>query len=106
MLTINVQYADEEGMIIINETDIGEMADRPGYLYWTTNEWHVVHCYFYWIKAFRVRDTGLTIEKRFDTEHHIRHCAKEFLRRDKNLQDVATRQGASLMSGEEFVIPA
>jgi hypothetical protein len=88
---------------IINAIDIGNLADLPGYIYWTTLEWHLVHCYFYWIKAYRIRATRLTIEKRYDTEQHIRHCSKQFLRRDKDLQDIITSQGASLMSGEEPV---
>lgn len=99
-----LQYADKEGRTIINATDVGGLADLPGFLYWTTLEWHIVHCYFYWIKAWRIRETGLTIEKRYDTEHHIRHCSKEFLKRDADLQAITTSQGASLMSGEEPVL--
>lgn len=100
------QYADEEGTRILGSSDIGDMADLPGFLYYTTLEWHMVHCYFYWIKAWRTRKTGLTIEKRYDTEQHIRHCSKVFMANNTELQAVKTSQGASLMSGEEPVRPA
>jgi hypothetical protein len=99
-----IQFADIDGSRTMNASDIGAMADLPGFLYYTTLEWHMVHCYFYWIKAWRTRETGSTIEKRYDTEKHIRHCSKVLMTKDADLQAVKTSQGASLMSGEEPVV--
>jgi len=90
-------YENEEGTHLLSATEIGAGADVPGFLYYTTQEWHIVHCYFYWIKMWR----GVNIEKRYNTEHHIRHCGQEFVARDVGLNDITTLQGASLMNGEE-----
>lgn len=86
----------------MNASDVGALADIPGVLYFTTLEWHMVHCYFYWRKAWRTRETGTTIEKRYDSEGHIRHCSGVLMIKDRDLQGIGTVQGASLTSGEEL----
>ena len=96
----NKQYADQKGARLINASDVGAMADVHGFLYYQTLEWHIVHCYFYWIKARRARDNGVTMEKRYDSEGHIRHCAGVFLTRGHDLQAVRTFSGISLTSDE------
>ena len=96
----NEQYADKDGARVINASDVGAMADLPGFLYFTTLEWHKFHCKFYWIKAWRTRQTGLTLEKRYDSEGHIRHCSGVLMIENTDLQAVTTFQGASLTSDE------
>lgn len=90
-------YVDEMGTSSLDPAEVELLADSRGQLYWTTFEWHVVHCYFYWLKLHRSRFTGRTVEGRYDNEKHIRHCGKLFLDRDP-LNSISTYQAAALHS--------
>ncbi|KAH8805172.1 hypothetical protein F5884DRAFT_708406 [Xylogone sp. PMI_703] len=90
-------YSDKYGTRQLNVTEISYYANNRSAQYWSTYEWHVVHCIFYWRKQFRARFTGVTVEKRFDTEAHIKHCGKMFMLR-KPFNFIDTFQGASLYS--------
>ncbi|KAF7575734.1 hypothetical protein A1F94_013744 [Pyrenophora tritici-repentis] len=73
-------FADANGSVAINPTDVGYLSGaEPGTQYWTTNEWHIMHCVYYWLKQYRSKDTGVVVEARYDNELHIRHCGKAFL---------------------------
>lgn len=66
-------FADEQGTIPMNKSQIAALGDTEG-AFWCTREWHVAHCLFYWEKYWRMRDTGIVMEKRFDYKEHIHHC--------------------------------
>ena len=91
-------YSDRNGSRSLNLTEVGLLADHPEERYWTTREWHIVHCVFYWHKLHRSRNTGVQIEGRYDASGHIKHCGMVFLAGRTDLQDIFTLQGASLTS--------
>ncbi|EQB50357.1 hypothetical protein CGLO_10226 [Colletotrichum gloeosporioides Cg-14] len=83
--------------------------------FFTTHEWHLVHCVFYWRKMWEAArcargvdgascgDDGiLVIEKRYDTLMHINHCMKMMLMRDP-LDSIAAEAGVALHSDELHV---
>jgi hypothetical protein len=55
------------------------MGDTMDYWY-STHEWHVMHCNFTWRKRFRMKKTGIRMENS-DSIGHIRHCGDVFLDR-------------------------
>ena len=68
-------FADEEGTVPLNYSEIAALGDTGG-TFWTSREWHIVHCLFMWQKYIRMRETGLVMEKRFDSIDHVKHCSK------------------------------
>ncbi|KAJ6443423.1 MIZ zinc finger protein [Purpureocillium lavendulum] len=64
---------------------VEDLAGRGGddtFWFYSTPEWHVRHCLFYWRKQWRARFTGVLVEPRYDTDAHINHCGSIFSRRD------------------------
>ncbi|KAL2881003.1 hypothetical protein SGCOL_003658 [Colletotrichum sp. CLE4] len=83
--------------------------------FFTTHQWHLVHCVFYWRKMWEAarcsrgvsgascgKDGVLVIEKRYDTLMHINHCMTMFLMRDP-LDHIAAEAGVALHSDELHV---
>ncbi|KAF4918352.1 hypothetical protein CGCVW01_v008955 [Colletotrichum viniferum] len=83
--------------------------------FFTTHEWHLVHCVFYWRKMWEAarcergvdgascgEDGILVIEKRYDTLMHINHCMTMMLMRDP-LDSIAAEAGVALHSDELHV---
>ncbi|KAF4837620.1 hypothetical protein CGCSCA4_v011774 [Colletotrichum siamense] len=83
--------------------------------FFTTHEWHLVHCIFYWRKMWEAtrcargvdgascgEDGMLVIEKRYDTLMHIHHCMTMMLMRDP-LDSIAAEAGVALHSDELHV---
>ncbi|KAL0943569.1 uncharacterized protein CTRU02_201456 [Colletotrichum truncatum] len=83
--------------------------------FFTTHEWHLVHCVFYWrkmweaarcakgVKGAACGENGvLVIEKRYDTLMHINHCMTMMLLRDP-LDKIAAEAGVALHSDELHV---
>ncbi|KAJ8070719.1 hypothetical protein OCU04_001090 [Sclerotinia nivalis] len=64
---------------ILTSAQVASSGD--GYAkYYTTWEWHVVHCLFYWRKVHRKQNNAqLVVETRFNQDKHIMHCAKLIL---------------------------
>jgi hypothetical protein len=83
----------------IDVKDLGDLADSHS-LYFTTRRWHVTHCAYYWIKAWRSSTTGIPVEPRYDHEGHIRHCLKDAFLDTLDLDSIMTGQRASLISSE------
>ena len=71
-------YADRNRTQVLSMEEVMFMADIPDARFHVTWEWHVVHCWMYWVKQFRSQTTGVVMEPRYDNEAHIRHCAKVF----------------------------
>lgn len=74
-------YADRNHTQELSMPEVMALADDPAARFHVSWEWHVVHCYMYWIKQFRAQTTGIVVEGRFDNEGHIRHCAEVFQNR-------------------------
>ncbi|TVY37677.1 hypothetical protein LOCC1_G008021 [Lachnellula occidentalis] len=74
-------YADRNHTQELSMPEVMALADDPAARFHVSWEWHVVHCYMYWIKQFRANTNGIVVEARFDNEGHIRHCAEVFQNR-------------------------
>lgn len=70
-------FEDANGTIPIDLSALGQLTNT-GRSYYATNTWHLVHCFYFWKKQYRVRFTGVTVEGWGDTEPHIDHCLKMF----------------------------
>ncbi|KAJ8126791.1 hypothetical protein O1611_g6848 [Lasiodiplodia mahajangana] len=57
---------------------LAALAEVPGAIYYTSSQWHVVHCIFYWRKQMRLPRTGVTLEPRYNHEGHAKHCGMIF----------------------------
>jgi hypothetical protein len=91
-------YADvTNNTSLLTLSEVALLANTPKVLYYTTVEWHIVHCAYYWKKLHRSRWTGVLIEPRYDTEKHMDHCLKMFLdTTERGL--IGSQQGAALNS--------
>jgi hypothetical protein len=76
-----IYWADRNHTQELSMPEVMALADDPAARFHVSWEWHVVHCYMYWIKQFRAKTTGIIVEARFDNEGHIRHCAEVFQNR-------------------------
>ncbi|KAI1290545.1 hypothetical protein F5Y03DRAFT_378281 [Xylaria venustula] len=71
-------FADKQRKREFTMTEVANLADQPGSLFWTSMEWHKAHCVFYWRKSQRAAARGVTVEARYDNERHVDHCALMF----------------------------
>lgn len=58
--------------------DLRTRGDDKDFRFYSTMDWHIVHCLFYWRKQFRARFNGVTVEPRYDSEEHLNHCGAMF----------------------------
>ena len=68
-------FADENGTVPLSKVDLAALGPAGG-AFWTSRDWHVAHCLFYWLKYKRMSQTGAVMEARFDTVKHIKHCSR------------------------------
>ncbi|RDA88375.1 hypothetical protein CP532_5556, partial [Ophiocordyceps camponoti-leonardi (nom. inval.)] len=68
-------FADEAGTQPLTTTQMASLGETGG-SFWASRDWHIVHCLFYWQKYVRMRETGVVMEERFDSIHHVRHCSR------------------------------
>lgn len=61
--------------------EVSELLDTDGH-YYSSFEWHINHCVFYWRKQWRASRLGHQVEPLYNTEEHIVHCGNLFLRRN------------------------
>lgn len=88
-------WADWNATIPLNREEVGLLADTEGAVFYTTQEWHVMHCMYTWRKHYRSKWTGVTIEARSNGIEHIKHC--EGIVRDRApLQKIWTMAGIEL----------
>ena len=87
-------WADLNKTQRLTREEVGALADYDGVFY-TTQEWHVMHCLFTWQKHYRSKWTGVTIERRSNGLDHIGHCGGVF-RLEAKLQDIRTVAGIAL----------
>ena len=74
--------------------EVGLQADLNSVFY-TNQEWHVIHCMYTWRKHYRTKWTGVTVERRSNGLDHIAHC-KEVMRIRGGLDDITTVAGIAL----------
>ena len=93
-------YADQDGNSTYTLNEVALLAEREGdgRAFWTTYEWHVAHCLFYWRKESRARMSGgAFVELSFTGEYHVDHCT-EVLKSCRPLDEIDTRSTAGLNS--------
>ncbi|KAI1169584.1 hypothetical protein F4777DRAFT_596571 [Nemania sp. FL0916] len=86
-------FADSKFNHELTIDEVAALADVPDALIYMTPRWHAVHCLFYWRKQVRRQFTGVTIEPRFNTEGHAKHCWKVF-----EHPEIKTKSGVGLNS--------
>ncbi|PVI04000.1 hypothetical protein DM02DRAFT_491806, partial [Periconia macrospinosa] len=80
--------------------EVAMLAEKKGdeAAFWTTHEWHIAHCLFYWRKESRARVSGKTaLEQSFTGEYHVNHC-EEVLKSCRPLDEINTRSTVGLNS--------
>ncbi len=88
-------WADVNGTIPLTREEVGRLADTRGAVFYTSQDWHVMHCMYTWRKHYRSKWTGVTIERRSNGIDHIRHC--EAIVRDRApLEKIWTKAGIEL----------
>ncbi|KAI2637854.1 hypothetical protein GGS26DRAFT_588223 [Hypomontagnella submonticulosa] len=78
----------------LTREEVGDLADHNGVFY-ATQDWHVTHCVYTWMKHYRSKWTGVTIERRSNGLDHIGHC-KDVLKIRGGLQEIKTVAGIAL----------
>jgi hypothetical protein len=68
-------FADPNGTVPINKHQISLLGFTNG-TFWSSRDWHIAHCVFYWKKTVRMRDTGAVMEERVDQLMHVHHCGR------------------------------
>ncbi|KAF4587168.1 hypothetical protein GQ602_003861 [Ophiocordyceps camponoti-floridani] len=68
-------FADKAGTVPLSTAEMARLGETDG-SFWASRDWHIVHCLFYWQKYIRMRETGVIMEQRFDTIHHVKHCSR------------------------------
>ncbi|KIM98238.1 hypothetical protein OIDMADRAFT_128271 [Oidiodendron maius Zn] len=87
-------WADLNGTTRLTREEMGLLAEVGGVFY-TTQEWHVMHCMYTWRKHYRSQFTGVNIERRSNGIDHIHHCEGIVLDRAP-LQKIWTMAGVEL----------
>jgi len=94
-------YADQHGNRTLSLEEVSLLAEKKGHEaeFWTTHEWHINHCLFYWRKESLARKSGgkLILESSFEGDYHVHHC-EEVLTACRPLGEINTRSSAGLNS--------
>lgn len=87
-------WAELNGTTRLTREEMGLLAEVGGVFY-TTQEWHIMHCMYTWRKHYRSKFTGVTVERRSNGIDHIHHCEGIVLDRAP-LQKIWTMAGVEL----------
>ncbi|KAJ4298835.1 hypothetical protein N0V90_004077 [Kalmusia sp. IMI 367209] len=93
-------YKTQAGNDTYTLEEVAMLAEKTGdeASFWTTHEWHIGHCLFYWRKESRARVSGkVAIETSFTGDYHVSHC-EEVLKSCRPLDEINTRSSAGLNS--------
>jgi hypothetical protein len=88
-------WADPNATIQMTREEVSSLADKIGPIFYTTQELHVTHCVYTWMKQYRSKTTGVTIENRSNGLDYIKHC-EGIIRRDKQMGTTFTKPGIEL----------
>lgn len=69
-------FADEAGTVPLGIAALALLGESPGGTFWALREWHIAHCLYYWQKLVREKETGVVMERRFNSIHHVEHCTR------------------------------
>jgi len=83
-------YLDPTGAIPLSLAELAALGGTET-KFWASRRWHVAHCLFYWQKLWRMRETGLVMEERFDGLDHIRHCSRLILKHIPEVEEGSGR---------------
>ncbi|KAE8386112.1 hypothetical protein BDV23DRAFT_187585 [Aspergillus alliaceus] len=89
-------YADKNKTQVLSLEEVSMLPETGGHFF-TTHQWHLVHCAYYWKKMFLAIEKGTIIEHRYNNLAHLEHCKMMFLKRDP-LDTIVTEAGVSLHS--------
>ncbi|KAB8238203.1 uncharacterized protein BDW43DRAFT_306889 [Aspergillus alliaceus] len=89
-------YADKNKTQVLSLEEVSMLPETGGHFF-TTHQWHLVHCAYYWKKMFLAIEKGTIIEHRYNNLAHLEHCEMMFLKRDP-LDAIVTEVGVSLHS--------
>jgi hypothetical protein len=89
-------YGDKNKTQVLSLEQVSLLPETGGHFF-TTHQWHLVHCAYYWKKMFLATEKGTTIEHRYNNLVHLDHCEMMFLKRDP-LDTIVTEAGVSLHS--------
>ena len=71
-------FADKAGTKPLTTDEVAALGGTET-KFWASRRWHVAHCLFYWRKFWRMRETGVVMEERFDGLEHVGHCSRLIL---------------------------
>lgn len=63
-----------ENGTLLTEDEVALLADVPNSTFYSTHEFHVVHCLYSWLKTMRAPKRWLVEPRRTRGEFHVRHC--------------------------------
>ena len=89
-------YGDKNKTQLLSLEEVSMLPETGGHFF-TTHQWHLVHCAYYWKKMFLAVEQGTIIEHRYNNLAHLDHCEMMFLKRDP-LDTIVTEAGVALHS--------
>ncbi|PIG85366.1 hypothetical protein AARAC_002814 [Aspergillus arachidicola] len=89
-------YGDKNKTQVLSLEEVSMLPETGGHFF-TTHQWHLVHCAYYWKKMFLAKEYGTIIEHRYDNLAHLEHCEMMFLKRDP-LDTIVAEAGVALHS--------
>lgn len=89
-------YADKNKTQLLSVNQVSRLPETGSHFF-TTHQWHLVHCAYYLKKMFLSTRMHTVIEKRYDSLAHLEHCEMMFLKRDP-LDTIVTEAGVALHS--------
>ncbi|KAE8152262.1 hypothetical protein BDV25DRAFT_138077 [Aspergillus avenaceus] len=89
-------YGDKNKTQVLSLEEVSMLPETGGHFF-STHQWHLVHCAYYWKKMFLALKDGTIIEHRYNNLAHLGHCEMMFLKRDP-LDTIVTEAGVSLHS--------
>ncbi|OGM45096.1 hypothetical protein ABOM_006676 [Aspergillus bombycis] len=89
-------YGNKNKTQLLSLKEVSMLPETGGHFF-TTHQWHLVHCAYYWKKMFLAVEQGTIIEHRYNNLAHLDHCEVMSLKRD-SLDTIVTEAGVALHS--------
>ncbi|EXU98300.1 hypothetical protein X797_008690 [Metarhizium robertsii] len=95
-------WAHENGTWSLTLDEVAALVEKPKSIVYTSWEFHVLHCSFYWRKQWRVsRGVGaLFMEARYALESYVKHFQNVFMKDSLRKTDIS--QSVVRLGGEFF----
>ena len=93
-------YTEKFGNETYTLDEVATLAETKG-LFYTTHEWHMMHCFYYWRKLNRARrgvpGSTKTLELSQSGTHHMKHCKRVWgTCLDMNLVNTRSKSGLNV----------